>query len=391
MGKAISTLVFRPPSPPTQLRSSNYFWLDTDDEGNQIPAFFVNYPDAHVTFLFSHGNAEDLGMMYYRMKSLARLLKVNIMTYEYTGYGLATGGPPNEHMCYKNIDAAYDHLTKVRKISPSQIVLYGRSLGSGPSCYLAAKTAEEGQSVAGLILHSPFLSVYRVVVDLGFTIAGDMFRNLDCAPKFRCPVLIIHGTKDEVVPFRHSQEFHSLISPKYRTKPFFAKGLGHNNIEIIVKNKYTERVLSFVDKFVPSNRGVVKNRKPPLTVPVRERAYINDLPQKNKNKNNSKLNLGIFCDSTTLLKDVVYCSSKGPTKVISAITKRGNVDSEKSKSKLSNIPFIFPQPSEEEKHCDSDYEFDNHNIKKVLTSSISYSSSSGSSHKTDKYFRSTCC
>ena len=88
------------------------------------------------------------------------------------------GGPPCEAMCYKNIDAAFRYLTKVRKIPPSQIVLYGRSLGSGPSCYLAAKSANQGRSVAGLILHSPFLSVYRVVVNCGFTLHGDMFRNI---------------------------------------------------------------------------------------------------------------------------------------------------------------------------------------------------------------------
>ena len=91
MGETISTLVFRPP-PPTQLRSSIYFWLETGDEdGNQIPAFYIQRPGAKVTLLFSHGNAEDLGMMYPRMKALAKILGVNIMAYEYSGYGISTG------------------------------------------------------------------------------------------------------------------------------------------------------------------------------------------------------------------------------------------------------------------------------------------------------------
>jgi len=386
MGKTISTLVFRPP-PPTELRSSNYFWLETDNVGNQIPAFFVNSPDAHVTFLFSHGNAEDLGMMYQRMKTLARILKVNIMTYEYTGYGMSTGGPPTEAMCYKNIDAAYNYLTKVRKIPPNQVVLYGRSLGSGPSCYLAAKTAKEGQSVAGIILHSPFLSVYRVVVDCGFTLVGDMFRNLDHAPKFRCPVLIIHGTKDEVVPFRHSQEFLTLIPPQYRVKPFFAKGLGHNNIEIFEKVKYTEKVINFLDRFVPASRGLAKSKMPPLTVPVRERAHTDDMPERSK----SKPSIGILCESASFLREVIYSSSEGQE--IPGESMRDKVRKEDG-SKLSNIPFIFPKRSADEKIYCNDDDYDHRNIQKVMTSSISYSSSSSSNSSYEepgKYFRSKWC
>jgi len=124
------------------------------------------------------------------MKELARILCVNIFAYDYTGYGLSrcvsdhavhsnetTAAQPSEAMCYRNIEAAYNYLRYERKIPASSIVLYGRSLGSGPSCYLARKTAMEGESVGGLILHSPFLSIYSIVVDLGFPIVGDMFRN----------------------------------------------------------------------------------------------------------------------------------------------------------------------------------------------------------------------
>jgi len=87
-------------------------------------------------------------------------------------------GEPSEENCYKCINAAYHFLRHVRNIEPQEIVLYGRSVGSGPTCYLAAKTAEEGNSVAGVILHSPFLSIFRVVVDFGFSMAGDMFKNI---------------------------------------------------------------------------------------------------------------------------------------------------------------------------------------------------------------------
>ena len=88
-------------------------------------------------------------------------------------------------MIYRNIEAAYNYLRQVHSIPASQIILYGRSLGSGPSCYLAAKTALQGESVGGLILHSPFLSVYKVVADFGFDMLGDMFNNEKRAKNIR--------------------------------------------------------------------------------------------------------------------------------------------------------------------------------------------------------------
>jgi pimeloyl-ACP methyl ester carboxylesterase len=173
----------------------------------KVPAFFVRRRGAKHTILFSHGNAEDLGMMYKRMKDLALVLCVNVMAYDYTGYGLScvegdderelnefvevdkngkkmsnrdlnrSLNVPSENMIYRNIEAAYVYLTQTRGIPSRNIILYGRSLGSGPSCYLAAKTALMGESVGGLILHSPFLSVYKVVADVGVDVKGDMFNN----------------------------------------------------------------------------------------------------------------------------------------------------------------------------------------------------------------------
>ena len=83
MGDAISTLLFQPP-PPTYLHPSRHFWLNTAT-GSRIPAFFIERPNAQVTILFSHGNAEDLGMIYDWFNDLARVLRVNIMAYDYTG------------------------------------------------------------------------------------------------------------------------------------------------------------------------------------------------------------------------------------------------------------------------------------------------------------------
>lgn len=275
----------------------------------KIPAFFIRRRNATQTLLFSHGNAEDLGMMYGRMKDLAMVLGVNVMAYDYTGYGLSIPGPahgssnggengsgnengekthegPSENMIYRNIEAAFHYLVQVRKVPPHQIILYGRSLGSGPSCYLAAKTALRGESVGGLILHSPFLSVYKVVADLNgldMGMVGDLFHNERRAKNVRCPTLIIHGKQDEVVPFWHAPRLLAAIPPEFRAQPFFVEGMGHNHIESRLRDQYVRVVSNFLRMGAWNNEQMQQTPQPysapiatvnrgPSPIPIHERA-----------------------------------------------------------------------------------------------------------------------
>lgn len=267
MGDAISSLLFQPPT-PTYLHPSRHFWLTTAN-GSEIPAFFIERPNASVTILFSHGNAEDLGMIYDWFNDLARVLRCNIMAYDYTGYG-KSNGKPTEDNCYADIEAAFEYLTQVRRIQPEQIVLYGRSLGSGPSCYLAAQTAAQSRSVAAVILQSPLLSAYRVAFNFRFTMVGDRFPNIDYASSIQCPVFIVHGTQDEVVPFWHGQDLFMAVSQEWRAKPFWVEGAGHNNIEALLRptGAFIAKLVEFLDIHVAARRGPVRApRRVPDCVP----------------------------------------------------------------------------------------------------------------------------
>ena len=178
-------------------------------------------------------------MIYSYVAELSRLLYVNVVAYDYSGYGLGTrrkdnvenGVQPSEENCYADIDAVYEYLTTMRGVNPKQIVLYGRSVGSGPSCYLAQKLGKNGIELGGMILHSPFLSVCRVVVDVGIENPLDLFPNVSRAKDFICPTFIIHGTKDGVVPFYHGKGLYQRLNEKVRYEPYWAESMGHNNIE----------------------------------------------------------------------------------------------------------------------------------------------------------------
>lgn len=87
---------------------------------------------------------------------------------------------------------------------------FGTSVGSGPSCYLA----EKYKRVKGLILETPFTSIARIVAGGNiFSLAWDMFPNIDRIEKIDCPVFIIHGTSDSVVPFEHGRVCSPPLPP----------------------------------------------------------------------------------------------------------------------------------------------------------------------------------
>jgi fermentation-respiration switch protein FrsA (DUF1100 family) len=265
MGNIVDSILFQPP-PPSRLKESKIIWLRTA-LNKKIPAFHIEYPQTSsnkvppITILYSHANAEDLGCIYPWCKYLSRQLKVNIFAYDYTGYGLATDeGRPNESQCYADIDAAYDYLRLRLNIPASQIVLYGRSLGSGPSCYLASETSisQDEDTVGGLILHAPFLSVFRIVLESGCTLIGDQFPNVDYCPNIDTPTLLIHGKVDRVVPVSHSQTLYSKLRSSSQTPPLFIDEMGHNNVQLMVRDLFLEHLKKYLDTYV---RGRKRSRK----------------------------------------------------------------------------------------------------------------------------------
>lgn len=284
----MSTLLFQPP-PPSKLKEHKIVWLNTK-QGSKIPSFYIGYrrkggvesckslsaseirasgPEQGITILYSHANAEDLGSIYPWCKFLSKMLQVNLLAYDYTGYGMAYDeGDPSENHCYADIDAAYDYLRSDLGVPAQNIVLYGRSLGSGPSCYLASKTAnvkrltEDDGPVGGVILHAPFLSVYRVVVDTGCTVYGDKFPNIDFAPMIGSPVILVHGRSDQIVPFHHSERLFAALQPQCQAKPLFIDGMGHNNVHAEVRPMFVDRLSEFLRTHIQPAGGYGGPRKP---------------------------------------------------------------------------------------------------------------------------------
>ena len=75
---------------------------------------------------------------------------------------------PAEKSLYNDIETVYLYLTENLNIDPYSIILFGRSIGSGPTCFCAEK-----YPVAGVILHSALASIFRVIADVRWTLPFD--------------------------------------------------------------------------------------------------------------------------------------------------------------------------------------------------------------------------
>jgi len=154
-------------------------------------------------------------------------LKVDIVAYDYIGYGICKG-KSSEAKCYRSINAVYQDLLK-NGVKSQNIVLYGRSLGSGPTVHMAKLLATGKKKIAGVILQSPLSSAVRVVSPTLAVLPIDIFENIKKIDKFRYPLYIVHGTQDEVVPYWHGEDLEKKAKNLWKFKSL--EGAGHNNIE----------------------------------------------------------------------------------------------------------------------------------------------------------------
>eukprot|EP00249_Psilotum_nudum_P012642 c23896_g1_i1 orf=307-1221(+) len=263
MGGVTSTVAakfaFFPPTPPSyqvvkdeiagRLRLSDtairenvdLMWLHTK-RGQDIVALFVRNPSARLTLLYSHGNATDLGQMYDLFVELSIHLRVNLMGYDYAGYGQSTG-KPSEYNTYADIEAAYECLERDYGLKQEDIILYGQSVGSGPTLDLATRLP----NLRAVVLHSPILSGLRVMYPVKRTYWFDIYKNIDKIGQVNCPVLIMHGTSDEVVDCSHGKHLWDLCKEKY--EPLWLKGGGHCNLELYPEYiRHLRKFMSYVEK-----------------------------------------------------------------------------------------------------------------------------------------------
>jgi fermentation-respiration switch protein FrsA (DUF1100 family) len=229
------SIIFQPP-PVTYNDTRQILKLSTVG-GEQVSAIFLPNERSAFTILYSHGNAEDLGTVRYKLEAL-RQMGYSVLGYDYEGYGTSQG-KPSEGAAYRDIDAAYEYLTGEQRVPADRVIAYGWSLGGAVAADLAAR-----KPLAGLILESTFVSAYRVMTRAP-VLPFDKFRTLAKLERVRCPILVMHGEQDEVVGFWHGQKLYERANePKRR---LWVRGAGHGELEAVAGERYRRALEEFAE------------------------------------------------------------------------------------------------------------------------------------------------
>jgi pimeloyl-ACP methyl ester carboxylesterase len=224
-----------PNVPTSYADGSNTIKLKASD-GEDITATYLQAPAAKRLLLYSHGNGVDIGMIRGFLETF-QAAGISVLAYDYPGYGTSSG-KASESGVYAAADAAYTYATQTLNFTPEQITLYGCSLGSGPSCWLA-----ERYPVDRLILDGAFTSTFRVMTRIKL-LPWDKFDNLARLRSIHCPTLIIHGVLDTTVPFDHAkQNWAALQGEKHK---LWVQDAGHNNLIEVAGPIYWDTVLPFI-------------------------------------------------------------------------------------------------------------------------------------------------
>lgn len=184
--------------------------------------------------VFYHANAEDIGLAYEFCQDLYRKLECYILIVEYPGYSIYPG-EPSEASILADIEPIYNFVVNVMRFERQDLLVMGRSIGSGPATHFASR-----YQVGGLVLVSGFTSLKCVVKhnfgSLGSSFVKQRFHNEEMIKQVKCPCLFIHGADDALIPAQHSKTLYSrLASPDTCPRPaelLIFSGMTHQYFDI---------------------------------------------------------------------------------------------------------------------------------------------------------------
>jgi len=213
------------------------------NDGTQLHGWYITatHPDSPV-LLSIHGNAENVTR---RRGWFEQLVKrgITVFAFDYRGYGRSEG-VPIEQGIYQDAVSAYEYLRNERHVDAERITVLGHSLGGAISVELATRV-----QIAGLIVESSFTSISKMasLIVPVFPFRFFLRSKYDSIRKMRhisAPVLIVHGDKDQRVPFDLGRRlYHAANEPK---SFYHIKGAAHGDIVVVGGIEYYERICGFI-------------------------------------------------------------------------------------------------------------------------------------------------
>ncbi|UJR13149.1 hypothetical protein I4U23_000173 [Adineta vaga] len=266
----LEKILFPAPSPSHYTLASHkehLLWLPSDKYSTETPAIpcmlYSPTREARAFIIWCHGNGCDIGSMDRTFTALSCRLQAHVLAFEYPSYGLLKGitSTPSATSINNHAQCAYSFVRDTLKWPTNRIVIYGHSIGSGAACYLSAT-----QPIGGLILQSPFTSISNLIREkVGFlsnVISSSFWNNYQAMQDISCPILFIHGQRDNLIPSQHSETLYDSFKDKDNKTIVLLPNDDHNSISdsILLMN-----VEPFIDKyFEPTTKPMPEIRIDPI-------------------------------------------------------------------------------------------------------------------------------
>lgn len=211
-------------------------WIPVGGNGDRLHAFWAVADDPQApVLLYLHGARWNLTGSVTRIERW-RKLGFSVLAIDYRGFGKSSEVSPTEALAYEDALAAWDWLAQAEPQRARFIV--GHSLGGAIAAELALRRPE----AAGVVLEATFTSIRDMVqhtawrvLPVGLILTQE-FDTIAKIPRIRQPLLIVHGTRDTVVPYEMGERLYAAAAaPKRFIK---VEGGSHHNLSAVAGDQY---------------------------------------------------------------------------------------------------------------------------------------------------------
>ena len=227
------------------------FYVKTRD-GEKIHGWHIRRPSPGGAILFCHENAGNIGLRVTNLVQMSQKLNVDVIAFDYRGYGHSSGQPTEAGLMI-DTQTVYSEYVLPKVTVP--IVVYGRSLGGAVALQFAASSPPR---LTGVIAENTFTSIADMIGSvfpfLNFSIVKQRCLRLrwhthEWIELIKCPLLLLSGDKDEIVPASHMRKLAAICTQKAIPHTFVSFSTGtHNDTWIAGGERYWNTIQAFLTK-----------------------------------------------------------------------------------------------------------------------------------------------
>jgi alpha-beta hydrolase superfamily lysophospholipase len=199
-----------------------------DVPGARLSVAQLKLPDPRGVVFYLHGNSGNLRKWFIGLDDF-REHNFDVVMMDYRGYGKSTGHIGSEEQLHADVRAVWDSIAA--DYVGKRLVVSGQSLGTALAAGLAADLSQAGRTPDLTILVSPYSSM-RALADEHYPwVPSKVLRyklpTMDHSSKVKGPVLLVHGDKDELIGFHHSE---AILQATPQCQLLRVEGAGHGDV-----------------------------------------------------------------------------------------------------------------------------------------------------------------